>query len=182
MRPWKSHRFQKPPLHAFLVWTSLAWRPVRPKPSEAASPLSLKNAMNFGLNRSPFVKANAYHEQPARWARIINMPETKSITTICIHGQTSTANSQTLSVIELWCQAGAIIACHTHSAGAIQTRHREFRSTGKRTKRASKYPHSRVPNFNFANIYLAESHVKHHSLTRGFLETVNWELKSVDIS
>ena len=32
--------------------------------------------------------------------------------------------------------------------------------------------------FNVAPIYLAESHVKHHILSRGFLETVNGELKS----
>ncbi len=31
--------------------------------------------------------------------------------------------------------------------------------------------------FNFAT-YLAESHVKHHIITRGFLETVNGEWKS----
>ena len=38
------------------------------------------------------------------------------------------------------------------------------------------------PGIDFANIYLAESHVKHHIITRGFLETVNWELKSAGYS
>ena len=33
--------------------------------------------------------------------------------------------------------------------------------------------------FNFANIYLAENHVKPHLLPRGFLETINGELNSV---